>query len=87
MNDFEIFLVMATACELLGDFTIADIRQLLAPFETHRFERVMSEAFPVQEAAWPNLLGAEAATALSLVAAMVETGDLPQGQDPAQALH
>jgi hypothetical protein len=82
MNDFEIFLVMAAACELLSDFTISDIRALLGPFETSRFERVMSAAYPVQEAEWPNLLGAEAATAVSLVAAMVETGDLPRGLDP-----
>jgi hypothetical protein len=85
MDDFEIFLVMAAACELLTDFTIAEIRQLLAPFEIHRFERVMSAAFPAQETAWPGLLGEEAATAVSLVAAMVETGDLPQGWDRSRA--
>jgi hypothetical protein len=81
MDDFEIFMVMAAACELLSGFTIADIRQLLDPIETCRFERVMSDAFPVQEAAWPGLAGEEAATAVSLVAAMVETGDLPRGLD------
>lgn len=79
MEDLEIFMVMAAACELLSDFKLADIRQLLGPFETYRFERVMSDAFPVQEAAWPGLAGDEAATAVSLVAAMVETGDLPRG--------
>jgi hypothetical protein len=78
MNDFEIILAMAAACELFIDFSVAEVRQLLSPFEAHRFERLMAEVFAVQEASWTGLAGDEAATAVGLVAAMVDSGDLPR---------
>jgi hypothetical protein len=76
MNDLEIFLTMTVACEMFSDFRVADIERLLGHFEASRFERLMSKAFPLQEASWPVLSGEEAATAVGLVAALVESGDL-----------
>ncbi len=78
MNDLEIFIVMATACEMFADFAVVDIRNLLGQFEASRFERLMGRAFPLEEARWLALSGEEAATAVGLVAAMVDAGDLPR---------
>jgi hypothetical protein len=76
MNDLEIFRAMTVACEMFADFRVADLASLLGRFEASRFEQLMSQAFPLYKAAWPGLAGEEAATAVAVVAAMVESGDL-----------
>jgi hypothetical protein len=76
MNDLEIFRAMTMACEMFSEFRVVDIENLLGQFEARRFERLMGHAFPLQETSWPVLTGEEAATAVGLVAAMVESGDL-----------
>ena len=76
MNDLEIFLAMTAACEMFSEFRVAEIERLLGHFEASRFERLMGQVFPLQESLWPVLSGREAATAVGLVAAMVESGDL-----------
>lgn len=76
MNDLEIFLAMTVACEMFSEFRVADLAHLLGHFEASRFEHLMGEAFPLAKTSWPVLAGEEAATAIGLVAAMVESGDL-----------
>jgi hypothetical protein len=79
MNDLEILRAMTAACEMFSAFCVAEIGHLLGQFEARRFERLMSQAFPLQETLWPVLSGEEAATAVGLVAALVESGDLVRG--------
>ena len=75
MYDREILASMAAACEMLEHFPIADIRLLLPSFESTRFDQAMAAVFTNDHATWPSLRGAEAATAVSLVAAIEEAGD------------
>ncbi len=76
MNDLEIFRAMTVACEMFADFRVADLADLLGRIEASRFEQLMSQAFPLYKTTWPALAGEEAATAIGMVAAMVESGDL-----------
>ena len=75
MYDLHVFAVVAAACEMMEHFAIADIRQLLPSFESIRFTRIMDAIFTNGDSTWLSLQGAEAATAVSLVAAIVEGGD------------
>jgi hypothetical protein len=76
MNDLEIFRAMTVACEMFAEFRVADLAALLGHVEASRFEQLMGQAFPLYKSSWPVLVGEEAATAVGVVAAMVESGDL-----------
>jgi len=70
------FRAMTVACEMFSDFRVTDLTALLGRLEASRFEHLMVQAFPLYRTSWPALVGEEAATAIGLVAAMVESGDL-----------